>query len=114
MDQKTLKQIQEIINQALKNVTTKDDFKDFATKDDLKHFATKDDLKNFATKKDLERFATKDDFKHELSKLNKDIVREIEDLSEFITTLDKQKTDRIETEALKQRVDILEKDLRAL
>ena len=79
MDQRTLKQLEEIIKRALANVVTKDDAKNFATKDDLKKFASKGDLRKFATKDDLKHFATKDDLRKFATK---------DDLKSFATTDD--------------------------
>lgn len=128
MDQKTLKQFEQLISNALRNVASKDDLKNFATKDDLKHFATKDDLKNFATKDDLtamekrfeNKFATKVDLvklsrelKNELIIVKDELLAKIEDVDNGVMVLlkstDDHKADRKEFDTLRKRVEKLER-----
>jgi hypothetical protein len=59
----TRRELREELEDVLRTLATKEDFKAFATKEDLKLYATKEDLKAFATKEDLKAFATKEDLK---------------------------------------------------
>lgn len=79
--------IEEILEQILKNM---------ATKDDLKQFATKDDLKN-----ELAKYATKDDLKKGLDDL----------LSDVVEAVDKNKADKADLVALEKRVDKIEEEV---
>lgn len=115
-------QLQKLLQQALKNVATKDDLKRFVTKDDLGKlekrlgdmFATKDDLQameqrlgeKFATKDDLQQFATKAD----LNTLRTDITQDIGNLlSDFLVEVDRQKADKKDVQNLETRVGRIEK-----
>ena len=133
MDQKILKELQEIkktlhtvvTKNDVKQFITKDDVEQLVTKDDVKQFLTKDDAKQFLTKEDARNFATKDNLRKELSnyatkddldeKLNKHSEKICEDLGEVISTLftktDELKADRTDLEAIEARVDKIEQKL---
>ncbi len=130
MDQKTLKQFEEIVQKALVNVTTKEDLKGFATKDDLlglekrfekrfatkddllnlekrfeKKFATKDDIKDVAKKSDLRNLATKDDVKQEGEKVIKDLANVMKQLFDSTDNVKVSKTE------FEKRVGKLEREV---
>lgn len=97
MDQKTLNQIEKVINKSLTEQEKRLEQR-FATKDDLRTFATKDDLKGFATRDDLKglekrlnnHFATKNDLKQ----LREDIANDTAELVNGIAeTFDKARTE---------------------
>jgi hypothetical protein len=92
MDQKTLKQleklIQKLLNQSMLNVATKDDLKNFATKDDFKQL------------------------KADLKQLKADLIEEIKDSEGFIVgSVDKHKADKVVVEELDKRVTKIERKL---
>ncbi|ARU60187.1 hypothetical protein CBW65_03285 [Tumebacillus avium] len=71
--------LENIVDEIVRTMATKEDLVGFATKEDLAGFATKEDLAGFATKEDLERFATKEDLAGFATK---------EDLEKFATKED--------------------------
>jgi predicted nucleic acid-binding OB-fold protein len=95
MDQKILKQLEELQNIVAKmatNMVTKKEAKDFATKDDLKNFATKDDLKQLKT----------------------ELIEEIKDSEAFIVaSADRNKAEKSVVEDLQRRVIKIERKLAA-
>lgn len=115
MDQKTLNQLekllQEILNKSLANLVTKGDAKAFLKKDDLQNFATKDDLKKFITKDDAKNFVTKDD----LYSLKKELLVKLNKLDEMqmaiFKTVDKVKEDKQTVKSLDARVTKLEREV---
>ncbi len=95
MDQLTITQFEELLDKALAHVATKDDLKNFATKDDIKNFATKDDIKQL-----------KDDIKQ----LKAELIEEIKESEGFIVgSVDKNKADKNDIEALNKRVTHIER-----
>lgn len=97
MDQKTLKQLerlmQGILTKSLANVVTKDDAKTFLTKEDAKNFATKDDIHS----------------------LKRELLSKLKNLDEMqmaiFKTVDKVKEDRGTVKELDKRVIKLEREV---
>ena len=101
MDQKLIKQLENLIQKLLKDALI-----NVATKDDLKNFATKDDLKNFATKDDLKLL------KNDLKQLKTDLIEEIKESEGFIVgSVDKNKADKKDVTELDGRVTKIERKL---
>ncbi len=74
----------EILGTIVNNMATKKDIqeavKDLATKDDLKAFATKEDLKALAIKDDLKALATKEDIINGLNRAEDRLSAKINNL----------------------------------
>ena len=98
MDPKTLKLLRDLLKDLLKNVATKDDLKKA-----LSNYPTKSDLT-----KALEKYASKDD----LLEMEKRLLIEIRDVEGFTTVnADKHKADKVDLEALEERVDKIEQKI---
>ena len=87
-----LKQIEKIINKALKKAATKDDLKNFATKDDLKALEKRLELK----------------IESSIQKSTEEICELIIDFAE---RLNEKKAERTDIDDLNKRVNRIEKQL---
>ncbi len=98
MDQKTVNQLEQLIQQlltkAMANIVTKDDAKDFAKKSDLKDFVTKEYLDHA--------------FKNQREIISEDFG---EVVNELVLKLDEKKADRTDLAKLERHVDRLEQKI---
>lgn len=93
----TKKDLEQVLDQRLSKVATKDDLKSFATRDDLKVFATKDDLQK------------------SLSNLEKKIITRIDGAQEELAVMTKNGFDEVLARPdYTERIKALEKEMMSL
>ena len=86
-DSATKKDLEELKNELLDKLASKDELKNLATKDELKKLATKEELQKLATKEEIKKLATKEELKETNYKIEL-LANEVINIGQRITRVE--------------------------